>query len=295
MKAHLLRCFALIVFATSIQAQESAMTDLEQKELLKSYYRGFASKIEFATADNKPLRIVDNPVLSWVGHERPGAFASGDVFVWERDGRPEVVGCIGSIPAGANQRWVFQEFHSLATGPMKEQQLEFGGLWGAKTAGIALQDVKTKLVPSKLAALRLAQMRKIAGTFTAYMRWPNNEKEERMRLMREPLYRFDTKKLAKVDSDVVDGALFAYVWSSGTDPDVLLLVECRKEQGRLVWKFGAARFTSRLLRLEHNGKEVWKVGEDHGSPTTPYRLADVGNRTYEALRLQVAAAVKEAE
>ena len=291
-----IHCLAFIfLIAAMSPAQEPTDQQRERVELLKQFYRTFANRIQFATED-APMRLVEKPVLSWTGQEGTRRFTSGDVFIWERDGRPEVVGCIGSIPGGGEgQRWVFQEFHSLATRPMRQTRLEYGGLWGAESAGVELQDIETDLVPSPSAPLRLAQMRKIATTFSAFMRWPNEDREERMRLVRKPLYRFDTKRLSKLNSNVVDGALFAYVWSSGTDPDVLLLVECRKDGGELKWKFGAVRFTSRILRLEHHDRVVWSVGEDHGSPTSPYRLADVGYRTYGQLQQFVDEAKKEDE
>ena len=96
------------------------------------------------------------------------------------------------------------------------------------------------------------------------------------------------KRDAKPDSNVVDGAVFAYVWSNGTDPEILLLLECRREKdGMLTWKYGPARFTHRGLRVEHGGQEVWKVGEGHGSAATPYRLADVGSRSYAQIETRV--------
>ena len=51
------------------------------------------------------------------------------------------------------------------------------------------------------------------------------------------------------------GALFAFV--QGTDPEVLLLIESRRDDAGAAWKYGLARMTSRALAARHNDQEVW--------------------------------------
>jgi hypothetical protein len=49
------------------------------------------------------------------------------------------------------------------------------------------------------------------------------ERRWELRLLPHPLYRYES-----TDPDVVDGALFAFVTSAGTDPEALLAIEARK-------------------------------------------------------------------
>ena len=58
-------------------------------------------------------------------------------------------------------------------------------------------------------------------------------------------------------ADLIDGALFAFV--QGTDPEVLLLLEARRDEAVASWHYGLARMTSRALRADHKEKEVWSV------------------------------------
>jgi hypothetical protein len=65
--------------------------------------------------------------------------------------------------------------------------------------------------------------------------------------------------------DVIDGALFCYVWTKGTDPEVILLVECRRTDGELAWYYAPVLFTNRAVWLKHDDREVWHA-DPHQEP-----------------------------
>jgi hypothetical protein len=93
-----------------------------------------------------------------------------------------------------------------------------------------------------------------------------DDKETRweLRLLPQPLYRYKS-----TDPDVLDGALFAFVTSAGTDPEALLVIEARKPAagGGPVWHYAAARFTDLNLWVRHKGQEVYTA------PYVPHGLA----------------------
>jgi hypothetical protein len=67
--------------------------------------------------------------------------------------------------------------------------------------------------------------------------------------------------------------LFALV--EATDPELLLLLESRKEDGKPVWQYAAARLTNVKLELAHQDKVVWQVetlpwSEAVDRPDKPY-------------------------
>ena len=82
-----------------------------------------------------------------------------------------------------------------------------------------------------------------------------------LRLLPQPLVRYQSP-----ERGVIDGAIFALVWK-GTDPEILLILEDRKEKSGEAWKFALARFNFRDLGVKHRGKEIWRVGVE--------RLSDV--------------------
>src|SRR5205823_6238465 len=98
-------------------------------------------------------------------------------------------------------------------------------------------------VPAATAAVRLSQLRQLSRSFAVHMEAVNGNWE--LRLLSQPIFRYGTD-----GSDVIDGALFAYVWTTGTDPEFLLLLECRKTPDGPRWHYAPLTFTTRPLRLE---------------------------------------------
>ena len=237
-------------------------------EQLRIHYHKHASAFVFAHNQDgtKPFQLEPKPVLTWTS--TGDALWSGDVFVWVADGRPEVIGCIGSWPIDADTRGIFEELHSLSTGPLAESDLDQSLKWRSDTPGVEMKDVADAPVPAEDMRKRLSQMRRLTDRFKAHM--SINDATEELRLLTQPLYRYsgDSKT-------VIDGAIFAYVTTTGTDPEVLLLLECHKDGDKLKWVYAPVRFTHRELWLTLDETEVWRVG-NHRTPyfnpliTDPY-------------------------
>jgi hypothetical protein len=83
----------------------------------------------------------------------------------------------------------------------------------------------------------------------------HNKSRNELRLLPQPLYRYDDPTKEK------DGAIFAYVWTVGTDPELLIHIQTRSESGQLKWFYQPIRFTWRQLELSYEGTEVWKSEE----------------------------------
>jgi hypothetical protein len=60
-------------------------------------------------------------------------------------------------------------------------------------------------------------------------------------------------------------SLFAYVWTKGTDPEVILLLECRNLEDGPAWCYAPVRFSNREDWLHRGGAEVWRA-ESHREP-----------------------------
>ena len=204
----------------------------------------------------QPLVLVERPVMRWTNDDD----WSGDVFVWTHAGRPEVIGCILSGP-GARGRPVFHEFHLLADRPIAPVDLQTRRRW-QPAGGLAIAPVPGAPEPAENAAGRLTQMRQMARDFSAHMEAGGSWE---LRLLPQPLYRYEEDRFGDETTSVVDSALFTYVWTKGTDPELILLLECRKADGVPAWHFAPVRFSNRPLRLEHKGKEVW-AADSHQEP-----------------------------
>jgi hypothetical protein len=214
-----------------------------------------------ATLVEKPIYIWTNPTRSDGQH--------GAVFVWTHRGRPVAVGSIFSHPE-KGQRMICHEAHSLAEGKLTPQRAAAKEEWSPK-APVPMLPLPGAPKPEASAARRLLQMRSLARDITAHS---NDFQKERwdLRLLPQPLYRYD-----KPEGDVVDGTLFAFVTSAGTDPEVILVLEARKAASGLAWHYRAIRFSDSDLFVQHSGKEIWTSIRDdknqlHFNPDHTYRL-----------------------
>jgi hypothetical protein len=257
--------FGAIVAAIAAEAHaQEAVDERRLTELLHPYYLSEAARYEFSldgTASTR-LKLVRTPVMSWTGHEQ-GGLSSGDVFVWTHNGRAELIGCIGSLPRDDSLRMVFHEFHALSVDPLPAVQVA-NEEWKPEKPGVELTQVKDAPLPAARREQRLAQMRSIARDFGARMQSPTGE-EELLRMLPQPIYRYVSK-----NNDPDDMAVFAFVWSVGTDPELLLLIESRKTDEGYRWHFAPVRFNYRDLALDHRGIEVWNVGRHGNRPGEPY-------------------------
>jgi hypothetical protein len=259
-------CLSLILAApadppkASAKAQERLQAmHLEEAEKWQMYLdEGHKTKAEL---NQKPIYIWANPTRSGGQH--------GSVFVWTQQGRPAVVGSIFSHPE-MERRMICHEFHSLATGALHPEREGAAEKWEPKAA-IKMQPLKGTATPEGFAPRRLVQMRSLSREFTAYSIDYLKERWE-LRLLPQPLYRYE-----KPEGDVIDGALFSFVTSAGTDPEVIVALEARKVEGGSAWFYRAIRFSDSNLYVQHSGKEVWTSIRDdqnqlHFNPDHTYRL-----------------------
>jgi hypothetical protein len=116
---------------------------------------------------------------------------------------------------------------------------------------VELKSIPDAPKPGETAAVRLTQMRNLAAQYSVVADY-GNKKEEDMRLLRAPVYRYASEK-----QGVTDGALFAFV--RATDPEAFLMIEARKGKDGVEWQYAFARYNPCGLRATRADREVWKV------------------------------------
>ena len=104
------------------------------------------------------------------------------------------------------------EFHSLSPDPFHAGERGGSG-WLLRNPASTLEPIPDAPEPANNRALRLTQMRDLARRFSSQVQRENSKWE--MRMLTQPIYRYE---IADENSAVVDGAVFAFVWTAGTDP-----------------------------------------------------------------------------
>jgi len=224
-------------------------------EYLRAEYLTDAEKYEFGSGDEQAqrLELVAKPVMTWANDDD----WSGDVFVWMHKGQPAVIGSILAGPAGTANRNVFHEFHLLAEKPIAGADLQTHRRW-QPAEGLVRTIITDAPKPAANAPARLTQMRQLSREFSAHMEASGAWE---LRLLTQPLFRY-----GDAHGSVVDGALFAYVWTKGTDPEVILMLECHKTDAGLAWLYAPVRFSNRSVWMRRQAREIWRV-ESHKEPS----------------------------
>jgi hypothetical protein len=236
----------------------NARPEATTSALLHEVYLREASGYDFFldAERRQKLELRREPVMRYVS---PGDYR-GELYVWTYHGRPAVIGAFFSSPLGNTSRRVMHEFQSLAPHPLVAGAGS-EARWQPQEAGITLGTIPGAPEPARDNALRLAQMRALARRYSAHMARQDGQIEE-LRLLPQPLFRYEPEA---GDPEVVDGAVFGYVWTTGTDPEVLLVIEARRAGGNLRWHFAAARFTNREAWVKDQKQEIWRVASTRPS------------------------------
>ena len=114
-------------------------------------------------------------------------------------------------------------------------------------------------------------MRELPSDFAAHS-IDYDEKTWELRMLPQPLYRYDS-----TDPAVIDGALFTFVSSAGTDPEVIIVIEAQQTDAGPQWQYAVCRFSDHNLHVKLKGAEIWtsiRGGENvwEHDPNHTYRL-----------------------
>lgn len=190
------------------------------------------------------LRLRAEPVYKWTAASA-GSDVHGAVYVWTDQGCAEAVVCFWR-----RGQSLVHEAHALS--PEVLWPVRTGDPTWRPTAGLPRQRLEDAPAPAEKPAARLAQMRRLGASFSAHSEADNGERRE-LRLLSAPLFRYESS-----DPDVIDGALFAFVCSVGSDPEAYLLLEARRTADGPRWHYALARFSHLHLFANYEGRPVWK-------------------------------------
>jgi hypothetical protein len=219
------------------------------------------------TADGDALDTPKESVLRWTNPFDGRVY--GNTYVWLRDGQPAAVGCLYrhfyphrsfccELAALAGTKLVARRDDKVVWQPKDEWK------W---------QPVRGADPPATSSSKRLVQMRALAREFTVEELDKRNRPkgdDQTPRLLPTPLYRYDAKR-----TKALDGALYAFVL--GTDPELLLLLECDTAAAKPEWRFGVGRMNTFHTCLKRKSETVWEADEiKQHSPENVYLWFNMG-------------------
>lgn len=209
------------------------------------------------------IEMVPNPLLTYGDAARNNE--AGTLWAWGKSGRP-VAFLELYRNVGKDQPWV----HALTLTSPELVRLKgpTDKKWAPKSSHFALKDIPDSPEVGDKPAIRLRQMKEISRQFEAHEFWdPNNSRFE-LRLLVQPVHRYQDES-----AKLTDGAVF--VLAHGTNPEVLIQIEAHADQQPSRWRYSFARLGSAEMHVSFDGKEVWTVPRTPGivgQPVDPYWL-----------------------
>lgn len=184
-------------------------------------------------------------VMRWANNVRGSE--SGATVLYLQDGIPHAA-C--SIYPWEQQ--FIHEFDSLSRAKLVAKKRNVLA-WSPEKPGVEFKAVPMAEAPAESPVQRLRQMKTISSQFTSTMLgWkPDRSDRESLRLLPQPLYRYENPPAQKC----LDGAVFAFV--QGTDPEALLILEAVPHGQTSQWEFAFVRQTSGELEARFKDAVVW--------------------------------------
>ena len=236
------------------------------KRLMPIYAQEVAEyAISLESAPEKPLELKKEPVFECVNPARSAQH--GAVFLWLRDGRPAALACIHSVThPQLDGRLIKHELHALDPEKLVVKRAEYNQ-WKPQ-AGLLRKVLLDAAPPAATPGARRVQMRQLAQEFPGYS-IDRDGKRWDLRLLPTPLFRYEPAK-----TGVVDGALFALMSNDGTDPEVLIVIEASKVDGKMRWEYACGRFSDWELHVSRKDKEVYAsvISAENPFPHDPLHL-----------------------
>jgi hypothetical protein len=248
---HAVTCsLALLLGCGPVGGQEREEPAAEQRAAHQKRMKEVAAGIRlYATAGGKDsaVKLADEPVLSYADNTRDTPESS--LWIWGAKGRPSAILAIeyhAKYPKGPS--WLV-EIASLSPEPIAAEHGD-SFAWTAK-AGLTMARLADAPPPAERPARRLAQMKELRDRFAAHEFAMIGGRIE-LRSLTSPLYRY-----ADADQGVIDGAIFAF--ASGTNPEVLLVLEAHQAQGKTAqWRYGLVQLAGAEVVVHLDGKPVWQ-------------------------------------
>ena len=204
------------------------------------------------------VMLKEEPVLRYSDSTRQTHEST--LWIWSGGGRPTAILAVEYYPMGpTGPRWLY-EIASLSTQPIAAE-CEGHFRWTAMGPGLKLQTRADAPPPADKETRRLAQMTELRNRFSAYEKATVEGRIE-LRPVATPLVRYSNPK-----EDLLDGAIFAL--ASGTNPEVLLVLEAQGAKGTAAWQYALVHMTGEAATVQLDGKEVWKQPGDNPPAVRP--------------------------
>ncbi|MDX1930340.1 MAG: hypothetical protein SFV81_27695 [Pirellulaceae bacterium] len=234
--------------STNLWSQtESAKPEKEDEVVVARHKRMLDLAKGYAFSEvsgGKEVKLRETPLFSWTNPEVQSI--GGELYLWTVDGRPFATIGIWTYDDIKDSH----ELQSLSTQIFRAEN-PYWTNWAPRAAGLQFKKLEDAPAPDASPVRRQTQMRNfVRERFSGEVIKNDTKQTEKLRVISQPLYRYDP-----LPTDLIDGAVFSLAF--GTDPEILVILEAKKTEAGSEWQYALAPCTSRRATGYLDGKEVW--------------------------------------
>ena len=225
-------------------------------------------------SENRPAELVEQPLFVW-SNPRRGGGQVGHIFLWTAEEYPAAVASIFSGPYRGNRRQqrIVHELHALTESKMESVNRSAVQEWTPSSGTDFYSIPRAGNVPAT-DTRRLLRARQLSRSFDAHT---VDRQMQRWELRTLP------KELLAYEGPTRAGALFAMLGDVGADPELMLLIEGKRQEDSWQWRFAPIRMTDHEIFLSFAGQEIWTSVHNesntrfHSHDKTYFRFPDAIN------------------
>jgi hypothetical protein len=228
-----------------VLTQEISSQRANETEKRASSPPEYINVLDVRTIDSdEQIAPCDHPLFSYADSAR--VIGEGAIWAWGGTGRP-----LAMAKCWKNRNGTRTCAFSLTS----DQRVIVRGpqfkTWRPANTQTEPTELPGAPAPDQQNAVRLRQLKEQARRFTAHEFWnPDNTRFE-LRLLVQPVHRYQDEP-----RQILDGAVF--LLASDNNPQILLLIEAlNPADGRVRWQYSLARVSSAELHVVLDGKQVW--------------------------------------
>ena len=243
---------ALLVAALACNSLAEVPGEQRRMELLAQMRKlAEQTSVQYASAQRHP-QLLDNPVFRY--DDQPRRFIDATLWAWTDGGRPVAFQKVEAKYHHTIGEPEWGYCFTVATPELLAVAWQGDRRFRSTEAGIRFLELPAAPAIAEGSGRRRRQLRELARAFDATIIIdPRNNKTEVMRLLPTPLMEYSAR-----EAEPLSGAVFGFA-TSGTNPDLLLLLEAREADGKLQWQFAPVRMTNGGLIVSYQGVKVREI------------------------------------
>ena len=233
-------------------ADDTDRVNAERSSRVMKEMRMLAKALKIVRQGAKPgesEKLIEEPLFRHNGLAR--IYEDGTTWAWGAKGRP-IAFCKLFTSNSEAGFWTY--CNALTSTDLIEMYRGDERIWYPQSVGIAFKPFSDFPSPSEKSTVRLRQMKELARRFSAHeVIYPPvslMKSRHELQLKPQPVHRYDD-----TDQSIVDGAVF--IIAHEAEPEMILLIEAIKPNGKLSWQFGAVGIGGAEFHLALDGAEVY--------------------------------------